>query len=104
MAITFCKAIDLVFNTWAIAGTCALNAALVHRTSIEPCFQNIVYFLAGICNITAALLFGFDNGNIHIRETSDLLIALLFFHFGIVEATSINSWRSTCFQAIAFES
>jgi len=45
------------------------------------------------------LLFWFRR--IQVRKANYVIITFLFFHLGIVEASSIDAGRSTCFQAIA---
>ena len=38
VSVSFCKAIDLVFDAWTIPGTSAFYPSRIHWASIETCF------------------------------------------------------------------
>src|ERR1700686_1200533 len=60
-----------------------------------------MHLLIGISDPTTFLLFwlfGFKKG-----ETNNFFIASLFFHFGVIKASSVDPWGSPCFQTIALE-
>ena len=99
MSFSFCEAIDLVFYAGAVPGPYAFDTAGIHGTAVKSRLKDIVNGRIGIGDPAASLLFGF--GCIQIRKTDDLVVAFLFFHLSIVQASSVNPGRGTRFEAIA---
>src|SRR5262245_35303129 len=103
MAIALSKAIDLVFYARTIPWTYAVNSSSEHRASIEAGFQNIMDLLTGIRYPATSLFVCFYFRNVQVRKSDDGFIARLFFHFGIVKASAVNTRRRTSFKAVGFK-
>src|SRR6185503_12323671 len=101
MALPFCKAIDLVFNTWTIPWPHPINTTTEHWASIEPGLENIVNLLISVGD-PATSLFG-RLLYLSKRKPCNFFITRLLFHFGIIQASTIYTRRSSSFQAITFK-
>src|SRR5437868_3890606 len=90
MAIPFGKPTDLIFNTWAISWSDTLNSSLVHRAFFKSGLQQLMYLFVCVSDPTAFLFCRCYSFRFQKAKSRYLVIAPLFFHFGIVKASSVN--------------
>src|SRR5450755_1081559 len=95
MSFLFSEAVKFVFNTGAISGPYSINPSGKHRAPVESGFQNLMDYWVCI-GYPAASLFG-RKRDIQIGKSNRALIPFLFFHFAIIQASSIYPGRSACF-------
>src|SRR6476646_8458317 len=101
MTVAFSKPVDLILDAGAISRAHTSYPAGEHRAFVEPGLKRIVHLLIGVSNPATFLFCGFCG--IEKRKASDFRVAFLLFHFGIVQASSINTGRSAGLQSICFK-
>src|SRR6056297_1578035 len=92
------KAMNLVFDTRAVARTNAFNYTGKHRRPVKALANNVVGAFVGVCD-PAATLFRVLPGASHERHGRSRIITPLFLQARKIHAARINSRWSTGFQA-----
>ena len=95
--VSFSETIDFILYTWAVSWSYTLYSSVEHWASIKARAEDIMYSFVCVSDIAASLFFKFRR--IEVREFLWIFIAFLFLHFGIIQASSIYSYRRSCFHS-----